>query len=122
MLEEFKTFLLRGNILDLSIGVIIGSALTAVVKALSVGLIMPLVNLFMFKIDLSALTYTFGKVSFKFGLVLQALISFIITGFVLFMIVKAVNKFFRKQAPEEAVVQNVELETLQEIRDLLKNK
>lgn len=124
MLNEFKKFLLRGNVLDLAIGVIIGTALTGVVKALSSGIIMPLVNLFMYKIDLSNMTLPIGAVTFSIGKVLQAIISFVITGFVLFMIVKAVNKFTAKNADseEEAIIPNEELETLKDIRDLLQHQ
>lgn len=123
MLNEFKKFLLRGNVLDLAIGVIIGTALTGVVKALSSGIIMPLVNLFMYKIDLSNMTLPIGAVTFSIGKVLQAIIAFVITGFVLFMIVKAVNKFTAKSADsEDAIIPNEELETLKEIRDLLQHQ
>ncbi|QBO36582.1 large conductance mechanosensitive channel protein MscL [Periweissella cryptocerci] len=122
MLEEFKKFLLRGNVLDLAIGVIIGTALTGVVKSLSSGIIMPLVNLFMFKINLSKLIFTIGAVEFHVGTVLQAIISFVITGFVLFMIVKAVNTFMKKNDEEDAIVPNEELETLKDIRELLQNQ
>lgn len=120
MLEEFKTFLLRGNVLDLSVGVIIGTALTGIVKALSSGIILPFVNLFMFKVDLSKLKFSIGEVTFQIGSVLEAIISFVITGFVLFVLVKTVNKFFVKNKEEVKV--NSELETLQEIRDLLKSQ
>ncbi|CAH0418780.1 large conductance mechanosensitive channel protein MscL [Periweissella ghanensis] len=119
MLKEFKTFLLRGNVLDLAVGVIIGNALTAIVKALSAGIILPLVNLFMFKIDLSKLKFSIGQASFQIGPVLEAVISFVITGFVLFIMVKTINTFFMKKKDEE-VAPNIELDTLQEIRDLLK--
>lgn len=121
MLEEFKTFLLRGNVLDLSVGVIIGTALTAIVKALSSGIILPLVNLFMFKIDLSKLTFSIGQAKFQIGSVLEAIISFIITGFVLFMLVKTVNTFFIKNNDKD-VATNEELDTLKEIRDLLQSE
>lgn len=121
MLEEFKTFLLRGNVLDLAVGVIIGTALTAIVKALSSGIILPLVNLFMFKIDLSKLKFSIGQATFQIGSVLEAVISFIITGFVLFILVKTVNTFFIKKHEEEVKV-NEELEALKEIRDLLKSQ
>ncbi|MCM0598691.1 large-conductance mechanosensitive channel protein MscL [Periweissella fabalis] len=120
MLKEFKTFLLRGNVLDLAVGVIIGTALTAIVKALSSGIILPLVNLFMFKIDLSKLKFSIGQATFQIGPVLEAVISFVITGFVLFILVKTVNTFFMKKKDEEEVTVNEELDTLQEIRDLLK--
>lgn len=123
MLNEFKKFLLRGNVLDLAIGVIIGTALTGVVKSLSSGIIMPLVNLFMYKIDLSHMYWKVGAVKFLTGEVLQAIISFVITGFVLFMIVKAVNKFMKKnEDSEEAIIPNEELETLKDIRDLLQHQ
>lgn len=119
MLKEFKTFLLRGNVLDLAVAVIIGNALTGIVKALSSGLILPLVNLLMFKIDLSKLKFSIGQATFQVGPVLEAVISFVITGFVLFVIVKVVNTFFMKKE-EPAPEVNEELEALKEIRDLLK--
>lgn len=132
MIKEFRDFLMRGNVLDLAVGVVIGSAFTAIVTNIVSGLITPLVglvvSLFTKGKDLSDATsildWTPVKgVKFAFGDVASALITFIITGFVLFLIVKFANKAkgLGKKAEEEPVEAAPTAEDyLAEIRDLLK--
>ena len=90
MLKEFKEFIGRGNVLDLAVGVIIGSAFTAIVNSLVTNLINPFIGLFLGKIDLSDLQLVIGGTTFKFGAFLNAVINFLIIAFVVFLIVKAV--------------------------------
>ncbi|MFC4652915.1 large-conductance mechanosensitive channel protein MscL [Lactococcus nasutitermitis] len=120
MLKEFKNFILRGNVLDLAVGVIIGAAFTALVKSLVDNLINPLIGLFVQNSALAHLYFTVGKAKFTYGSFINDLINFVITAFVVFLMIKAINKLFPKKEDTAAVIESEELETLREIRDLLK--
>lgn len=132
MIKEFKEFLMRGNVLDLAVGVVIGTAFTAIVTNVVNGLITPLVGLIVSLFTkgkdlneaMSVLDWEPVKgVKFAFGDVVSALITFIITGFVLFLIVKAANKAKEAKPAEEATVPEMAVPTaedyLADIRDLL---
>lgn len=119
MLKEFKAFILRGNVLDLAVGVIIGAAFTAIVKSLVDNLINPFVGLFLQAGALNHLYFMIGKAKFAYGAFLNDVVNFLITAFVIFLVIKAINKLFPKKDGDDAVVLNEELETLKEIRDLL---
>ena len=90
-LNEFKEFALRGNVLDLAVGVIIGGAFQGVVNSLVQDIISPIIGLFANK-DFSNLVMTAGGVELKYGSFITALINFIIMAFVIFLIVKSMNK------------------------------
>ncbi len=122
MLKEFKDFVLRGNVLDLAVGVIIGAAFTALVKSLVDNLINPLIGMFMQSTALAHLSVTIGKTKFTYGAFLNDVINFVITAFVIFMLIKIINKIFPKKEEVVQEEKNEELETLQEIRDLLKKQ
>lgn len=121
MLKEFKEFIARGNVLDLAVGVIVGSAFTAIVKALVDYIINPFLGIFLGSIDFSAFVVKVGSASFKIGSFLNAVINFLIVAFVVFLIVKAVNAALpkKKEEPAEEKV-DPQIELLTEIRDLLK--
>lgn len=133
MIKEFKEFIMRGSVLDLAVGVVIGSAFTAIVTKVVDGLITPLVGLIVSlftgssKLDdtLNILDVKFRGNTFKFGDVISAVITFLITAFVLFLIVKAANHAkdlaARKAAKEETVEETpVTTESLlKDIRDLM---
>ena len=121
MLKEFKQFIARGNVIDLAVGVIIGAAFTAIVKSLVKNLINPLIGLFIGRIDLSNLTLKVGEANFRYGSFLNSIINFLIISFIVFLIVKAVNKFTKKEE-EETPAAPPEVDYLKEIRDLLKEK
>lgn len=121
MLKEFKQFIARGNVIDLAVGVIVGAAFTAIVKSLVKNLINPLIGLFIGRIDLSNLVFKVGDATFRYGSFLNAVINFLIISFVVFLIVKAVNTFTRKEKEEEPETPT-EVDYLKEIRDLLKEK
>ena len=121
MLKEFKQFIARGNVIDLAVGVIIGAAFTAIVQSLVKNLLNPLIGLFIGGIDLSNLTLKVGEANFKYGSFLNSIINFLIISFIVFLIVKAVNKFTKKEE-EEAPATPTEVDYLKEIRDLLKEK
>ncbi|OJG92392.1 large-conductance mechanosensitive channel [Enterococcus silesiacus] len=128
MIKEFKEFIMRGNVLDLAVGVVIGSAFTAIVTQIVNGLITPLVSLVFVLTTgeksaddaLGALVFNVKGVAFNIGDVISALITFLITAFVLFLIVKAVNKMKKKpQDGEEEVTGPTTDDLLEQIRDLL---
>ncbi|MDR7695582.1 large-conductance mechanosensitive channel protein MscL [Lactococcus lactis] len=122
MLKEFKNFILRGNVLDLAVGVIIGAAFTALVKSLVDNLINPLIGMFVQSTALVHLSVSVGKTKFTYGAFLNDVINFIITAFVIFILIKFINKLFPKKEETVEEQKNEELETLQEIRDLLKKQ
>jgi large conductance mechanosensitive channel len=125
MLKEFKTFVLRGNVLDLAVGVIIGGAFTAIVKSLVDNLINPLIGIFVQNGALANLSFKLGNATFAYGKFLNDVLNFLITAFVIFILVKTINKIFTSNTANQAEAEpvlNEEIETLKEIRDLLKEK
>ncbi|MGG5340278.1 large conductance mechanosensitive channel protein [Enterococcus pernyi] len=132
MIKEFKEFIMRGDVLDLAVGVVIGSAFTGIVNQIVQGLITPLIGWVVAMITgtsdldgaLSVLDWSPAKgVTFSFGNVISAIITFVITGFVLFLVVKAANhaKNLRPKEEEEEVVEDKPTaeDYLSDIRDLL---
>lgn len=122
MLKEFKQFILRGNVVDLAVGVIIGSAFTTIVKSLTDNIISPFLGLFLGKIDFSSWIITLGSAEFKVGTFINAIINFLIIAFVIFIMVKLINKFLKTQPDEAPATPSNEEIYLQEIRDLLKKQ
>ncbi|MCH4168505.1 MAG: large conductance mechanosensitive channel protein MscL [Streptococcaceae bacterium] len=131
MIKEFKAFIMQGSVVDLAVGVVIGGAFTAVVKSVVESVITPLITLIIFlatgskSTTFSGLTVDYNGIQFKFGDLISAIITFLITGIVLFLIVKAFNKAksfgHKPEVVEEAPVTEVDL--LQDIKLLLeKNK
>ena len=96
--EEFKAFAMRGNVLDMAVGVVIGGAFTAIVTALVEDIINPLIGLF-FKADFSEVVIGLGGSSIKIGEFVNSIINFLIVAFVLFVVIKFVNSLHKK--PEE---------------------
>ena len=101
--EEFKTFALRGNVVDMAIGVVIGSSFSAIVTSLVNDIISPLIGL-LFRDDFAALTANIGGISLAYGAFLTAVINFAIVAFSLFLVVKALNSANRmiRRKKEEA--------------------
>lgn len=138
VIKEFKEFIMRGNVLDLAVGVVIGGAFTAIVTGMVDGLITPLIGMVVGLLSgggdlagmLSVLDVTVAGSTFKFGAVISSVITFLITGFVLFIVVKAANgararaeALSRKETEEEAAAPEPSAEDyLREIRDLLAAK
>ncbi|MGM9593429.1 MAG: large conductance mechanosensitive channel protein MscL [Candidatus Onthomonas sp.] len=120
--DEFKTFIMRGNVLDMAVGVVVGSAFTAIVTSIVENLLTPIIGLL-----LPSSTFAeWAPGGFGIGAVINAIITFLITAFVVFWIVKVVNRISRKKedeapAPEPPAGPTTE-ELLIEIRDLLKEK
>ena len=95
---EFKAFAMRGNVLDMAVGVVIGSAFTAIVNSLVGDIISPVIGLF-FNADFSRVGITIGDVTIGLGAFLNAVINFLIVAFVLFVVLKVFNALHKKPAP-----------------------
>jgi large conductance mechanosensitive channel len=124
MLKEFKEFALRGNVVDLAVAVVIGSAFSAITTSLVNDIIMPLIGILTGGHDFSGLEIIVGNAVVKYGVFIQTVINFVLIAAVLFMVVKFMNRLKRKQPQPEEVVQKLtmEQELLSEIRDLLKKE
>ena len=122
MLEEFKSFAMKGNVVDLAIGVVIGGAFGAIVASLVGDIIMPLIGAATGGVDFTGLHFTVGSSVIAYGKFIQATFVFVIVAFVLFMVVKAMNKMKKKEEakPEAEKTVSDEVKLLSEIRDLLK--
>ncbi len=114
---------MRGNVIDLAIGVIIGTAFGKIVSSLVDDVIMPPIGLLLGGIDFSTLSVSVGGDSINYGLFIQALVNFLIIAFVLFMALRTLNRLtHQKKQEEEAAkpIETEELRVLREIRDSLK--
>ncbi|MEH7508200.1 large conductance mechanosensitive channel protein MscL [Priestia megaterium] len=123
MLKEFKDFALRGNVLDLAVGVIIGAAFGKIVTSLVNDIIMPLIGLLLAGIDFKDLSFTVGDATVLYGSFIQTIVDFLIVAFSIFLFIRFFNRFKRKEeekVEEEVAVLSKEEEILTEIRDLLK--
>lgn len=92
MLKEFKTFIMRGNVLDLAVGIILGAAFTAIVTSMVDDLVNPLLGLFIGGVDFSGISFGVGDAQFMIGNFINAVIKFVIIAWVVFLLVKGVNK------------------------------
>jgi large conductance mechanosensitive channel len=123
MLKEFKEFALRGNVLDLAVGVIIGAAFGKIVTSLVNDIIMPLIGLLLAGIDFKGLSFKVGDATVLYGSFIQTIVDFLIVAFSIFLFIRFFNRFKRKEeekVEEEVAVLTKEEEILTEIRDLLK--
>ncbi|MEL7104309.1 MAG: large-conductance mechanosensitive channel protein MscL [Pseudomonadota bacterium] len=121
MLNEFKDFIAKGNVMDMAVGIIIGAAFTAIVTSLVDDLITPLIGIFMGGIDFSGLSASVGEAVFTYGNFIMALINFLIIAWVVFILVKMVNRMKAEEEPaEEEPAGPTSEELLAEIRDALK--
>lgn len=119
-MTEFKEFITMGNAMDLAVGVIIGAAFKSIVDSLVNDILMPLIGIVTGGIDFATLSVKVGEASVNYGLFINALINFIIIAFVIFLVVKSLNKIKRKKVEEEAKADAEEVLLLREIRDSLK--
>jgi len=126
MLREFRDFIARGNVIDLAVGIIIGATFTAIVSSLVEDIINPLLGLIIGGIDFSELSFGLGDAQFMYGNFINAIIKFLITAWVVFVLVKAVNRmrtFRQRPEPEpaaDAPKGPTTEELLIEIRDALR--
>ena len=124
IIEEFREFIARGNVLDLAVGVIIGGAFQSLVTSLTDNIISPILGCFT-EVDFNSYALNIGNLHLKYGAFLTDIINFIIMAFVVFLIVKFMNKILvRKEKNNEKTKQepSEEVKLLTEIRDLLKEK
>lgn len=121
IITEFRQFALRGNVVDLAVGVIIGAAFNGVVQSVVNDLISPILGILIGGVDFSGLAVTLGDKPVRYGAFINATISFLITAWAVFLLVKGMNTLSRKQAEEPAPppAASTTDTLLGEIRDLL---
>ena len=124
MLKEFKDFILHGNVIDLAVAVIIAGAFGLIITSLVNDIIMPLVGVLLGGIDFTTLSIQVGEATIAYGLFIQAVVNFLIIGFVLFLIIKAMNKASgaKPETPATPAAPPEDVKLLTEIRDLLKKQ
>ena len=125
-IAEFKEFALKGNVLDMAVGVIIGGAFKDIVSSLVADIIMPAIGLLLGGINFAELSYTFNGAVIKYGVFIQKIIDFLIIAMSIFIFIKVVASLTRKRKEEpkeeEPVKKADDIVLLEEIRDLLKEK
>ena len=126
-MKEFREFISRGNVMDMAVGIIIGGAFTAIVTALVDSILMPIIGAISGGLSVEQMSWKVGEATIGYGAFIQAVINFLLVAWVLFLIIKGLNKAkavltkpAEETAEEEAVPEDVAL--LTEIRDLLKEK
>ena len=125
MLKEFKEFAMRGNVVDMAVGIIIGAAFGKIVSSLVSDIIMPPIGMLMGSVDFSDLALKLGEAesaaSINYGLFINTLLNFVIVAFAIFLLIKGLSKLKRKEEakPEAPPKPSAEEQLLTEIRDLL---
>lgn len=124
---EFRKFVLRGSVMDLAVGVIIGGAFKTIVDSLCNDILMPFIGIFVGRDTFSAIAFHIGGASIKFGNFIQSIVNFLIMALIIFCIVTSVNRLrsrFPQRKPEEETppAPSGEEALLTEIRDLLKEQ
>jgi large conductance mechanosensitive channel len=122
MLKEFRDFINRGNVIDLAVAVIIGGAFGAIVNSLVNDIIMPLVGVIIGGINFTGLAITVGEAQILYGNFIQAIVNFLIIAFVIFLIVRQINRLKKPAPPPALPAPPEDIVLLREIRDLLKNR
>lgn len=122
MLKEFKEFAMKGNVVDLAIAVVLGTAFGLIIKAFVANIITPLVGMLLGGVDLTALHFSVGEAVFTYGIFIQAVIDFVLIALVLFFVIKGINASKKKEeaTPAAPPAPSKEEVLLSEIRDLLK--
>ena len=121
---EFKTFIARGNVMDMAVGVIIGGAFSNITTSLINDIVMPVLGIFTSSVSFADLSVDIGPAVVTYGSFIQAVLNFLIMAFVVFCLVKALNSFHKKKeaAPPPPPGPSAEEKLLSEIRDLLKQR
>lgn len=131
MLQEFKAFAMRGNVVDMAVGIIIGGAFGKIVSSFVSNVIMPPIGLLLGGVDFSDLAFTLKAaeegqpaVMLKYGMFINTVIDFIIIAFAIFLVIKAMNTLKKKEVEKPAAAAELpaEVKLLTEIRDLLQKK
>lgn len=125
MLKEFKEFAMRGNVVDMAVGIIIGAAFGKIVSSLVADVIMPPIGMVMGNVDFSDLSIALGEAegaaTLNYGLFINTVINFLIVAFAIFLLIKGINSMKKKEEekPAEPAKPSAEETLLTEIRDLL---
>lgn len=119
-IKEFKEFISRGSVLDMAVGIIIGGAFTAIVKSLVEDIFTPLLGLILGQVNFKGLSIKVGDAQIMYGLFIEAIVTFLLTAFCVFLLIKTINRF-RKKKEEEPDEPDPQIVLLTEIRDLLAN-
>ncbi|MDR0519364.1 MAG: large conductance mechanosensitive channel protein MscL [Clostridiales Family XIII bacterium] len=122
IVQEFKEFALRGNVLDLAVAVVMGAAFNEVVKSLVDGVITPIIGIIAKTESIALLKVTVGSADIKYGEFISTAIHFFLVALAIFIMVKLINSFRTKQKEDDAPAEPTEKELLMEIRDLLKER
>ena len=127
LIAEFKEFIAKGNVLDLAVGVIIGTAFSKIVTSLTENILMPIVGIIVGNLDFTTLAIKvdlFNRLVYiKYGIFIQNVVDFLITALCIFFMIKVINKIMKKKKVEEkneTPAKSEEVKLLEEIRDLLK--
>ena len=120
--DEFKAFISKGDVVSMAVGLMVGSAFTSIITALNANIITPILGIIMGGVDFSGIVIKFRAAEIGVGLFIQAIFNFLITAFVLFLVVKFFNSFKKKEEekPAPAPKEPEDVKLLKEIRDLLK--
>lgn len=121
-LKEFKQFISRGNVIDLAVGVIIGSAFGKIVTSIVNDILMPIIGIMIGGLNFSSLVIRVGNATIRYGAFLQNVIDFLIVAACIFVFIKILSKLSKKKEQEEAIQKDEQIKLLEEIRDLLKEK
>ncbi len=130
MMSEFKSFAMRGNVMDMAVGIVIGGAFGKIVSSFVNDVLMPPIGMMMGGVDFSELAVVLKEasgeaaaVTLNYGIFIQTVLDFLIIAFAIFMVIKAMNNMKKKEedAPAEPPKPSAEVELLTEIRDSLKN-
>lgn len=120
MLKEFKEFAMKGNVIDMAVGIVIGAAFGAIVGAVVDNIIMPVVGMLTGGINFDALSVKVGNAELKYGLAISAAVKFLAIALFLFMFIKAINASKKKEAAAAPPPPPEDIILLREIRDALK--
>ena len=121
--KEFKEFAMKGNVMDMAVGVIIGGAFGKIVSSLVDDVLMPLIGVVTGGVDFTGLIAKVGDAEVKYGVFIQNIIDFLIIAFCIFLMIKAMNKLKKQEEPApEAPAGPTTEELLADIKDILKNK
>lgn len=120
MIKEFKDFAMKGNVVDLAVGVVIGGAFGAIVSSLVGDIVMPVIGVLTGGIDFSGLAVKVGEANIAYGKFIQATFTFLIIAVVLFLVIKAMNATKKAEAPAPPAGPSSTDQLLMEIRDALK--
>jgi len=121
MLQEFKSFAMKGNVVDLAVGVIIGAAFGKIIASLVEDVIMPLLGTVIGGVNFSTLAFSVGSATLKYGKFLQSCLDFLIIAWAIFVAVKLISRLRREEPAAPAAPPRQEV-LLEEIRDLLKQR